>query len=85
MLKEQEAEMPPADVCWKHGVSTAIYHKYKARNGGLEVSNARRLRALEDENGKLKKLLAEAIFDNAVLRDVAAKNASARRLTGSGG
>jgi putative transposase len=66
MLKEQEAGMPTADVCRKHGVSPAAFYKYKARFGGLEVSDARRLRALEDENGKLKKLLAEAMLDNAI-------------------
>jgi putative transposase len=73
MLKEQETGMPTVDVCRKHGVSTATFYKYKAKYGGLEVSDARRLRALEDENGKLKKLLAEAMLDNAILKDVAAK------------
>ena len=73
MLKEQEAGMPTVEVCRKHGVSTATFYKYKAKYGGLEVSDARRLRALEDENGKLKKLLAEAMLDNAILKDVAAK------------
>ena len=73
MLKEQEAGMSTADVCRKHGVSSATFYKWKARSGGLEVSAARRLKALEDENGKLKKLLAEAMLDNAILRDVAAK------------
>lgn len=73
MLKEQEAGMATADVCRKHGVSAATFHKYKARFGGLEVSDARRLRALEDENAKLKKLLAEAMLDNAILKDVASR------------
>lgn len=73
MLKEQETGMPTVDVCRKHGVSTATFYKYKAKYGGLEVSDARRLRALRDENGKLKKLLAEAMPDNAILKDVAAK------------
>ncbi len=73
MLKEQEAGMATADVCRKHGVSSATFYKFKARYGGLEVSDARRLKALEDENGKLKKLLAEAMLDNAILKDVAAK------------
>lgn len=73
MLKEQEDGMPAVDVCRKHGVSTATFYKYKAKYGGLEVSDARRLRALEDENGKLKKLLAEAMLDNAILKDVAAE------------
>ncbi|ABV92672.1 transposase IS3/IS911 family protein [Dinoroseobacter shibae DFL 12 = DSM 16493] len=73
MLKEQEAGMTTADVCRKHGVSTATFYKYKARFGGLEVSDARRLRALEDENAKLKKLLAEAMLDNAILKDVTSR------------
>lgn len=71
--EEQEAGMSTADVCRKHGVSTATFYKYKARFGGLEVSDARRLRALEDENAKLKKLLAEAMLDNAILKDVASR------------
>lgn len=62
--------MTTADVCRKHGLSTETFYKYKARSGGLEVSDARRLRALEDENSKLKKLLAEAMLDNAILKDV---------------
>ena len=73
ILKEQEAGMAMADVCRKHGVSSATFYKWKARYGGLEVSDARRLKALEDENAKLKKLLAEAMLDNAILKDVAAK------------
>jgi len=73
MLKEQEAGMATADVCRKHGVSAATFYKYKARFGGLEVSDARRLKALEDENSKLKKLLAEAMLDNAILKDVASR------------
>ena len=73
MLKEQEAGMSTADVCRKHGVSSATFYKFKARYGGLEVSDARRLKALEDENGRLKRLLAEAMLDNAILKDVAAK------------
>lgn len=72
-LKEQEAGMSTADVCRKHGVGSATFYKWKARYGGLEVSDARRLKALEEENGKLKKLLAEAMLDNAILKDVAAK------------
>jgi putative transposase len=73
VLKEQEAGMATADVCRKHGVSSATFYKWKAKYGGLEVSDARKLRALEDENAKLKKLLAEAMLDNAILKDVATK------------
>ena len=73
ILKEQEAGMPTADVCRKHGVSSATFYKYKAKYGGLEVPDARRLRALEEENGKLKKLLAEAMLDNAMLKEINSK------------
>jgi putative transposase len=60
-------------VCRKHGVSGATFYKWKAKYGGMDVSDARRLKALEDENAKLKKLLAEAMLDNAMLRNVAAR------------
>lgn len=73
MIKEQEAGLPTAEVCRKHGVSTASFYKYKAKFGGMEVSDARKLKALEDENAKLKKLLAEQMLDNAMLRDVNSK------------
>jgi putative transposase len=74
ILKEQEAGMATADVCRRHGSSSATFYKWKSKYGGLEVSEARRLRALEDENAKLKKLLAEAMLDNAGLKDLLAKN-----------
>ena len=70
ILKEQEAGLATAEVCRKHGVSPASFYKWKAKFGGLDVSDAKRLKALEDENGKLKKLLAEAMLDNAVLKDI---------------
>jgi putative transposase len=73
ILREQEAGTPTADVCRRHNISTATFYNWKAKFGGLEVSDAKRLRALEDENAKLKKLLAEAMLDNAILKDVAAK------------
>jgi putative transposase len=73
MLREQEAGAKTADVCRKHGISGATFYKWKARYGGLEISDAKRLKALEDENAKLKKLLAEAMLDNAMLKDIAAK------------
>lgn len=73
MLKEQEAGVPTAEVCRKHGVSSATFYKWKAKYGGLDVSDARRLKALEDENAKLKKLLAEQMLDNGMLRDITAK------------
>ena len=70
ILREQEAGSLTADVCRKHGVSSATFYKWKAKFGGLEVSDARRLKALEDENGKLKKLLAETMLDIAILKDI---------------
>lgn len=68
-----EAGQRTADVCRRHGISEGTFYKWKAKYGGLEVSDARRLKALEDENAKLKKLLAEAMLDNAVLKDLNAK------------
>lgn len=73
ILKEHEAGVPTAEVCRKHAISPASFYKYKAKFGGMDVSDARRLKALEDENAKLKKLLAEAMLDNAMLKDVASK------------
>ncbi|SEH26020.1 putative transposase [Rhizobium sp. NFR12] len=73
ILKEQEAGAKTVDVCRKHGISDATFYKYKAKYGGMDVSDARKLKALEDENAKLKKLLAEAMLDNAILKDVASK------------
>jgi putative transposase len=73
LLREQEAGSKTVEVCRRHGVSEATFYKWKAKYGGLEVSDARRLKALEDENAKLKRLLAEAMLDNAMLKDVAAK------------
>ena len=70
ILREQEAGSPTTDVCRKHGVSSATFYKWKAKFGGLDVSDARRLKALEDENGKLKKLLAETMLDIAILKDI---------------
>jgi putative transposase len=73
IVKEQEAGMATAEVCRRHGISGATFYKWKAKYGGLEVSEAKRLRSLEDENAKLKKLLAEAMLDIAVLKDISAK------------
>jgi putative transposase len=70
ILREQETGSPTADVCRKHGVSSATFYKWKAKFGGLDVSDAKRLKALEDENAKLKKLLAETVLDNAILKDI---------------
>ena len=73
ILKEQEAGAKATDLCRKHGVSSATFYKWKTKYGGLDVSEARRLRALEDENAKLKKLLAEAMLDGAALRELLTK------------
>src|SRR5918997_6659952 len=85
LLREQEAGVATAEVCRKHGISTATFYAWKAKYGGLDVSQARKLRALEDENTRLKKLLAEAMLDVAVLRDVTAKSGDARDAQRSGG
>ena len=73
ILREQEAGAATADVCRKHGISSATFYKWKAKYGGLDVTEARRLRTLEAENAKLKKLLAEAMLDNAMLKEIASK------------
>jgi putative transposase len=73
ILREQEAGATTAEVCRKHGISDATFYKWKAKFGGMEVSDARRLKVLEGENARLKKLLAEAMLDNAMLKDIASK------------
>ena len=73
ILREQEAGSATADVCRKHGISSATFYKWKAKYGGLDVSDARRLKALEDENARLKKLVADLSLDNLMLKDIAAK------------
>ena len=73
ILKEQENGLPTKDVCRRHGISTATFYKWKAKYGGLDVSDARKLKALELENNKLKKLLAEQMLDNAILKDINSK------------
>ena len=73
VLREQEAGAKTVEVCRKHGISDATFYKWKAKYGGLDVSEAKRLRALEAENARLKKLLADAMLDNAMLKEIAAK------------
>lgn len=73
ILKEHEAGVPVAELCRKHGVSDASIYKWKAQFGGMEVSEAKRLRALEDENAKLKRMLADAMLDNVALEDLLGK------------
>ncbi|ACI53969.1 transposase IS3 family protein (plasmid) [Rhizobium leguminosarum bv. trifolii WSM2304] len=73
VLKEQEAGAKVSDLCRKHGISEATFYNWKAKYGGMEVSEAKRLKALEDENARLKKLLAEQLLDAAALRELLAK------------
>jgi putative transposase len=73
ILKEHEAGVSVADLCRKHGVSDASIYKWKARFGGMDVSEAKRLRTVVDENTKLKRLLADAMLDNAALKDLLGK------------
>ena len=73
ILREQEAGASTAEVCRKHGISSATFYKWKAKYGGLAVSDARRLKALEDENARLKKLVADLSLDNVMLKDIASK------------
>ena len=79
ILKQQESGRATADLCRDHGISSATFYKWKSRYGRLDVSDARKLRVLEDENARLKRLLADAMLDNAMLKDVAGKNGDARR------
>lgn len=74
VLKEQEAGAKAADLCRRHGISEATFYNWKAKYGGMEVSEAKRLKALEEENAKLKKLLAEQMLDVAALRELLSKN-----------
>lgn len=73
ILKEHESGVPVLELCRKHGVSDASIYKWKAKYGGMEVSEARRLKALEDENAKLKRMLADAMLDNVALKDLLGK------------
>ena len=74
MIKEYEAGVKAQELCRKYGVSDATFYKYKAKFGGMTVSDAKKLRALEDENNRLKRMLADARLDNAALKDLATKN-----------
>ena len=73
ILAEHELGVPTADVCRKHGLSTATFYKWKAKYGGMDVTDARKLKALEAENGRLKRMLADAMLDNVVLKDLLGK------------
>ena len=73
ILKEHEAGVAVADLCRKHGMSSASLYVWKAKYGGMDVSDAKKLKSLEEENGKLKRLLADAMLDNAALKDLLGK------------
>ena len=74
ILKEYAAGLGTAELCRKHGISDATFYKWRSRYGGMQASDAKRLKALEDENAKLKKLLAEPMLDASTLRELLAKN-----------
>ncbi len=73
ILKEHDLGAKAADLCRKHGISEATFYNWKSKFGGMDVSEAKRLKQLQDENGKLKKLLADAMLDNAALKDLLSK------------
>ena len=74
MLKEHTAGLSAGDVCRKYGISDATFYKWRSRYGGMEVSDARKLKALEEENRRLKKLLAETMLDASTLKEMLGKN-----------
>jgi putative transposase len=74
ILKEHHAGLSAAELCRTHGISDATFYKWRAKYGGMDVSDARKLKALEEENAKLKRLLAESVMDNATLKEMLTKN-----------
>jgi putative transposase len=74
ILKEHQAGLSAVELCRKHGISDATFYKWRSKYGGMEVSDARKLKSLEDENRKLKKLLAEQMLDNSTLKEMLGKN-----------
>lgn len=74
ILKEAEAGISPGELCRRHGVSDATFYNWRKKYGGMDVSDAKRLKTLEDENARLKRLLAEQMMDNATLKELLAKN-----------
>jgi len=73
VLKEHELGAKTSDLCRKHGISEATFYNWNSKYGGMDVSEAKRLKALETENAKLKRLLADAMLDNAALKDLLSK------------
>ena len=74
ILKEHQAGLSASDLCRQHGISDATFYKWRSKYGGMEVSQARKLKVLEEENRKLKKLLAEQMLDNSTLKEMLGKN-----------
>ena len=74
ILKEQEAGVPTAELCRRHGISDQTFYNWKRKYGGLDVSDAKRLKQLEDENSRLKRLVADQALDNVMLRELLRKN-----------
>ena len=74
ILKEHQAGLSAAEICRKHGISDATFYNWRSKYGGMEASEAKRLKALEDENRRLKKLLAESMLDVATLKELLGKN-----------
>ena len=74
MLKEHHAGLSAGEMCRKHGISDATFYKWRSKYGGMDVSDARKLKALEDENAKLKRLLAESVMDVSTLKEMLSKN-----------
>lgn len=74
ILAEQERGVPTVDVCRKHGISSPTFYKWKAKYGGLDITDARKLKTLETENSRLKRMLADAMLDNVVLKDLLGKS-----------
>jgi len=73
MIQQQESGLPTKEVCRKHGISEASFYKYKSKYGGMELSDAKKLKALEDENNRLKKMIADLMLDNTMLKDINSK------------
>lgn len=73
ILKQADSGMPPKEVCRQHGVSTQSFFRWKAKFGGMEVSDAKKLRSLETENSRLKRMIADLLLDNQILKDVNSK------------
>ena len=74
MIKEQETGIPTAEVCRKHGLCQGTFYKYQSKYGGMEVSDVAKMRSLEDESARLKRLLADTMLDNVVLKDLLGKS-----------